>query len=145
MITCWNCGKSYSEGSTSCPHCRVPVTKEAVDAMATIAPGKAVNVQIVPGVMVSNRYEVRREIGRGGMGIVYLAWDRVMDIEVALKVVPQELSMDPRAIADLKRETSIALQLTHPNIMRLYNLETWEGQVYVVMEYIVNPEKRSTI
>ncbi|PID77105.1 MAG: hypothetical protein CSB24_03225 [Deltaproteobacteria bacterium] len=136
MAECWSCGKSYPEGSSSCPHCRVPVTGDAVDAMATIAPGSGGDAQIVPGVMVSDRYEVQREIGRGGMGIVYLARDQVMDIEVALKVVPQELSMDPRAIADLKRETAIAIQLTHPNIMRLHTLATWEGQVYVVMEYV---------
>ncbi|MCP3869969.1 MAG: protein kinase, partial [Gammaproteobacteria bacterium] len=104
--------------------------------MATIAPGGAPSMQIVVGVVINSRYEIVREIGRGGMGIVYLARDRMMEKDVALKVIPQELCLDPRAVADLKRETSIAIELTHQNIVRLYNLDTWQGQAFVVMEYV---------
>jgi formylglycine-generating enzyme required for sulfatase activity len=93
-------------------------------------------VPIVVGTTVAGRYEILREIGRGGMGIVYLAKDTILSREVALKVIPRELALDPKAIGDLKRETAIALDLTHEHIVRLYNLETWEGQAFVTMEYV---------
>jgi serine/threonine protein kinase len=70
------------------------------------------------------------------MGIVYLAKDTTLSRDVALKVIPRELALDPKAIGDLKRETAIALDLTHEHIVRLYNLETWEGQAFVIMEYV---------
>jgi formylglycine-generating enzyme required for sulfatase activity/serine/threonine protein kinase len=136
MKSCWNCKQEVAEGSSNCPHCRVLLSESAVNMMATVGPGLAPSVQIVVGVVVNNRYEIRREIGRGGMGIVYLAFDRMMEREVAIKVIPQELCMDPRAVAELKRETGIAIDLTHANIVRLYTLDTWEGQAYVVMEYV---------
>jgi tol-pal system protein YbgF len=136
MSSCWNCKQEVAEGSSNCPHCRVSLDESAVNMMATVGPGLAPSVQIVVGVVVNNRYEIRREIGRGGMGIVYLAFDRIMEREVAIKVIPQELCMDPRAVAELKRETGIAIDLTHANIVRLHTLDTWEGQAYVVMEYV---------
>ncbi|WP_457575848.1 PEGA domain-containing protein [Desulfomarina sp.] len=136
MQTCWKCSKEIPEGSPSCPHCKAPLSRDAVDNMATIGPGGAPDIQIVVGVVVKERYEIQREIGRGGMGIVYLAHDRMMDKQVALKVIPQELCMDPRAVGDLKRETGIAMGLTHENIVRLHTLDTWEGQAFVVMEYV---------
>jgi formylglycine-generating enzyme required for sulfatase activity len=136
MKSCWNCKQEVAEGSSNCPHCRVSLDESAVNMMATVGPGLAPSVQIVVGVVVNNRYEIRREIGRGGMGIVYLAFDRMMEQDVALKVIPQELCLDPNAVADLKRETAIALKLTHPNIVRLHTLDTWEGQAFVVMEYV---------
>ncbi|WP_320172514.1 serine/threonine-protein kinase [Maridesulfovibrio sp.] len=133
---CWNCGTELPEGTGECPECKTSLDGKTFEGMQTAGPEGNVAQQIVPGVTVAGRYKILREIGRGGMGIVYLAHDRTMDREVAFKVIPQALAMDPTAIADLKRETSIALDLTHENIVRLYNLDTWEGQAFVTMEYV---------
>jgi len=81
MKICWNCNKEIPDQGDYCPYCRSAVSDEAVNGMDSLhdhGPD-----QIVPGMVVNERYEVRREIGGGGMGIVYLAHDRTMDREVA--------------------------------------------------------------
>ena len=133
---CWKCNREMPDGLSECPHCGAPVDKTVVGNMETMVDSDEARIQIVAGVTVAGRYRIKREIGRGGMGIVYLAFDKTLEREIALKVIPYELCQDPRAIQNLKRETTIALDLTHPNIVRLYNLETWEGQAFVTMEYV---------
>ncbi len=135
-LTCWKCKKEMPSGQRFCPHCNAPVDPGMVDQMKTMYRDSSPGIQIVPGVIIAGRYEVMRELGRGGMGVVYLALDRELDRNVALKVIPTEFSQDPRAVENLKRETTIALDLTHEHIVHFYNLDTWEGQAFVTMEYV---------
>lgn len=134
-MQCWNCHKEVAEGSVNCPHCSASLNQAVIDQMATMGPNTP-RQQIVEGVLVNGRYQIKQEIGRGGMGIVYLAHDNTMSVDVALKVIPQEICYDPVAVESLKKETAIALQLTHANIVRHYNLHSWEGQAFVTMEYV---------
>ena len=77
-------------------------------------------VQFVgPGDVLEDRYKILEELGRGGMGIVFKAFDRSLEMNVAIKVLPPELSGSKRAIRDLKREAKMAMQLNHPGIMAL--------------------------
>lgn len=134
MARCWKCNHPNPSTARHCTNCGAPIAEDLVNAMDSV-----LSVDVVPivvGTKVAGRYEILREIGRGGMGIVYLAKDTTLSRDVALKVIPRELALDPKAIGDLKRETAIALDLTHEHIVRLYNLETWEGQAFVTMEYV---------
>ncbi len=83
-----------------------------------------------------NRYEIVREIGRGGMGIVYEAHDRELEMNVAVKVLPDELTSSKRAINDLKREAKLAMQLRHPNIAALYHFAHSGDTKFLVMELL---------
>ena len=73
------------------------------------------------------------------MGIVYLARDRQLELDVAVKVLPPELEEDIRAVKRLKNEALAAMRLSHPNIMRLYNFEETIEARFLVMEYIDGP------
>jgi len=86
--------------------------------------------------VLAGRYRVLREIGRGGMGAVYLAHDNVLDIDLALKLLPALLARNARAMADLKREARIAMRLAHPNIVRVHTLEETPQATFLVMEYV---------
>ncbi len=140
-LICWNCNNKIDTSGINCPHCNALID-QALASQNTTFQTASFHIRnspaspITPGIVVAERYDVKREIGRGGMGIVYLAHDNYMDRDVALKIIPQELSMDPKAIADLKRETSLALELTHEFIVRLYNLDTWRNLTFVTMEYV---------
>jgi serine/threonine protein kinase len=85
---------------------------------------------------VFGRYLLRRVLGRGGMGIVWLGHDERLDRDVALKFLPDEVYFDPGALDELKRETRRCLELTHPNIIRIYDFVKDDKAAAISMEYI---------
>ncbi|MHC4989638.1 MAG: protein kinase domain-containing protein, partial [Planctomycetota bacterium] len=84
-------------------------------------------------------YEVIREIGRGGMGIVYLAHDSKLDRNVAIKALPPELAEDADRLARFKREAQLLAQLHHPNIASIFGIEESDGARALVMELVEGP------
>ena len=84
----------------------------------------------------SGRYEIARHIARGGMAEVYLARDLMLDRPVALKVLFPELSTDRNFVERFRREAQAAANLSHPNIVSIYDWGEEEGTYFIVMEYI---------
>ena len=89
-----------------------------------------------PGQKVFNRYTLKKILGRGGMGVVWLAQDGELDREVALKFLPEIVALDPEALVDLKRETRRNLDLTHPHIVRIYDFVADSRTAAISMEYV---------
>ncbi len=81
-------------------------------------------------------YEVIREIGRGGMGVVYLARDSRLDREVAIKALPEHLAADPARLERFDREAKTLAGLSHPNIAGIYGVEEHDGARYLALEYV---------
>src|SRR5262249_14520586 len=81
-------------------------------------------------------YEVLREVGRGGMGIVYEAVQVSLGRHVALKVLPQHALLDPRHLQRFQREAKAAAQLHHTNIVPIYGAGEENGLHYYVMQFI---------
>jgi eukaryotic-like serine/threonine-protein kinase len=86
--------------------------------------------------VLSANYELESEVGRGGMGIVYCARDRRLKREIAIKVLPPELSFRADIRQRFLREAETAAQLSHPNIVPIYTVEERDNLVYFVMAYI---------
>lgn len=86
--------------------------------------------------VLSAQYELDREIGRGGMGIVYLAKDRRLKRHVAIKLLPPELAFRSEIRSRFLKEAETAAQLSHPNIVPIYSVDEREGLVYFVMAYV---------
>ena len=90
-----------------------------------------------PGYLVAERYEIVKEIGRGGMGVVYRVRDtRLQSREMALKMIHPQLVELPEAQQRFEQEVNTCLDLLHSNIVRVHNLEEWQGQQFFTMEYI---------
>ena len=88
--------------------------------------------------MIAGRYTLEREIGRGGMGAVWLATDEVLGRQVALKRIGLLPSADSTDLARAEREARLAAQLNHPNVVAVFNLVADEatGDRWLVMEYV---------
>src|SRR5687767_3381470 len=84
----------------------------------------------------SGRYEIVRPIARGGMAEVYLARDQLLDRPVALKVLFPELSVDRSFVERFRREAQAAANLSHPNIVSVYDWGEEEDTYFIVMEFI---------
>ena len=81
-------------------------------------------------------YSLTRELGRGGMGVVYLGRDTRLDRNVAIKALPEHLAQDPDRLARLEREAKTLAQLSHPNVAGIHGVEEHEGARYLVLEYV---------
>ena len=84
---------------------------------------------------LESRYQVLQELGRGGMGIVYQAYDKQLKEQVALKIISPLFGNDPDAVERLKREVSSARRISHPNVIRIFDIGESSGLHFVSMEY----------
>ena len=87
------------------------------------------------------RYRILKQLGRGGMGVVYLALDEQLNEEVALKSFPPEMAVDESALDDMKREVQKSRKLSHPNIIRMHDFVNPPGEdPFVTMEFVEGQE-----
>lgn len=84
---------------------------------------------------LEGRYQVLKELGRGGMGIVFQAHDKQLNEPVAIKILSPLLSNDTEALERLRREVSAARRISHPNVIRIHDISEAKGLQYVSMEY----------
>jgi serine/threonine-protein kinase len=97
------------------------------------------------GQVFSNRYEIVREIARGGMAEVYLARDQSLNRPVALKALFPEFAREPSFVERFRREAQAAANLNHPNIVSIYDWGQESGTYFIVMEYVEGRSLRELI
>lgn len=82
-------------------------------------------------------FRIERELGRGAVGVVYLAHDTKLDRPVAIKSLPAEVMENPKARSRFAREAKVLASLNHPNIATIYEqVEDAEGVGYLILEYV---------
>jgi serine/threonine-protein kinase len=91
---------------------------------------------MMKGQKINDRYQIIKSIGEGGMANVYLAYDTILDRDVAVKVLRGDLSNDEKFVRRFQREALSASSLSHPNIVEVYDVGEDNGQYFIVMEYI---------
>lgn len=91
---------------------------------------------IMKGQKINDRYQIIKSIGEGGMANVYLAYDTILDRNVAVKVLRGDLATDEKFVRRFQREALSASSLSHPNIVEVYDVGEDNGNYYIVMEYI---------
>ncbi len=89
--------------------------------------------------VLNDRYEIHRRLARGGMAQVYLARDRSLDRPVAVKELVPEFATDPSFVERFRREAQAAANLSHPNVVGVYDWGAQDGTYFIVMEYVDGP------
>src|SRR2546428_5123336 len=98
-----------------------------------------------PGAVLAQRYEILEILGEGGMGAVYKAMDRELSRPVALKVIRPDLAGNQAILDRFKQELLLAREVTHKNVMRIYDLGEAEGVKFITMEYVEGEDLRTLI
>ncbi len=98
-----------------------------------------------PGVVFGGRYEIMGVLGQGGMGAVYKARDRELDRLIALKVIRPELATDPAILLRFKQELILSRNITHKNVVRIFDLGEAEGIRFISMEYVDGEDLRTIL
>jgi tetratricopeptide (TPR) repeat protein/serine/threonine protein kinase len=147
---CTNCHADTESAAGRCTRCGTPQAtipgpppEDAETSFDTPSSASRLTVGrglLSPGQSFGSRYHVTRELGSGGMGAVYQAWDDELGVAVALKVIRPELTGDSTAALELERrfklELLLARQVTHKNVVRIHDLGEIDGIKYITMPYI---------
>jgi serine/threonine protein kinase/tetratricopeptide (TPR) repeat protein len=134
---CVKCGFNLQRDSGT-----VTSFSAASPSPATSGPaGKSLPV----GSVVANRYEIRKLLGEGGMGAVYQAADRELDRLVALKVIRPELAGNTEILQRFKQELILARQITHRNVIRIFDLGVTDELKFITMEFVEGRDLHSIL
>jgi eukaryotic-like serine/threonine-protein kinase len=120
---------------SDCPRCHTPLPVDA-RYCSQCPPDYSYELGERLGRALEGRYEIIRLLGRGGMAAVFLANDLVLERQVAIKVLPPDMTRDGELIVRFQREAKTAAKLDHPNIIPIHRVESEAGLVYIVMKYV---------
>ncbi len=114
------------------------VAAAAAARVAAMAPrGGGSTPQLEPGQLLANRYEIKRVLGAGGMGMVYKATDMELGETVAIKTLrPEMMDMDPAALDRFRSEIRLARKISHRNVVRTHDIGESGGLYFITMEYV---------
>jgi serine/threonine protein kinase/tetratricopeptide (TPR) repeat protein len=107
--------------------------------------GSGPNALIEEGSILGERYEILKRLGEGGMGAVYKARDHELDRMVALKVIRPELAGHPDILRRFKQELILARQVTHKNVVRIFDLGSADGRKFITMDFIEGRDLKSVL
>ena len=148
---CSRCGTQVETSSRFCPTCGLDLTtltgagqSAAATAAMAAAPPPQDETEIVRQAL-KDEYELEKELGRGGMAVVYKARDKQLEREVAIKVLPFSLSFDAEFVERFQREARTAGKLEHPNIIPIYRVGKAGRVIYFVMKFIRGKSLSSVI
>jgi len=131
-MECLKCHTPLPDGSKFCYACGADVTGGGTMGTSTGTDGLQARLQR----LVEGKYKVERLLGKGGMGAVFLAHDLTLEREVAIKVLPPDISMDEHIVKRFQQEAKTSAKLDHTNIIPIYRVESEGGLNYFVMKYV---------
>src|SRR5216117_3318520 len=140
-MECVKCHTPLPDGSKFCLACGADVTGGGTLGAGTGTDGLMQRLQR----LVEGKYRVDRMVGKGGMGAVFLAHDLTLEREVAIKVLPPDISMDEHIVKRFQQEAKTAAKLDHTNIIPIYRVESEGGLNYFVMKYIAGTSLEDVI
>src|SRR6266404_2582248 len=166
-MQCPACQSETSPHTGRCQVCDAPLRPEEIattfmpDPLATAdaAPGKRQGgptiadqlfrapgfADLSAGVVLGGRYEIVSTLGQGGMGAVYKARDREVDRMVALKVIRPELANQPEILSRFKQELILSRQVTHKNVVRIFDLGEADNIKFITMEFVEGRDLRTLL
>ena len=162
MIECPVCSAQNPKEASQCAKCSTPLpghdSQETLNdgappedwAVTSESEGPALsfrigNEELAPGTLLGGRYEILRLLGRGGMGAVYKARDKELDRFVGLKLIRPELARNPEILRRFKQELILARQVTHKNVIRIFDLGESGGIKFITMDFVEGRDLRALL
>jgi len=133
---CPKCEFENPSNTDFCGHCGVRLAISGDPAISKTMAEKDGTARFRKGMTFANRYEIIEKLGEGGMGEVYKARDTRLDRTVAIKAMAPALAINPDLRSRFEREARSISILNHPHICTLYEFASYEGNDFIVLEYI---------
>jgi len=143
-MMCPKCQTDHPDSQRFCEECgsRLLPSEEPSGATLTMAPPAKT---LSPGSLFAERYRIIEEVGRGGMGMLYRAFDLKLREEVALKTIKNEIASDQETIDRFSDELKLARKISHKNVGRMYELMEDQGTRFITMEYVPGRDLKDLI
>src|SRR5215467_2217648 len=143
-MLCPQCSYANEQGLSLCQKCSTPLlsdgptlTENTLDVgVAPPSERQRDSRHLAPGTVLAQRYEIVRLLGEGGMGAVYEARDRELERAVALKTIRTDKVGNPETFRRFKQETILARQVTHRNVVRIFDFGQADGVKFITMQYV---------
>lgn len=151
MKQCPKCQAEYADDDAFCGNDGTPlvVVEEVKATQETNSPSAAIQeaeTDPLIGVLIDEKYELERRLGSGGMGIVYVARNKIIDEPVAIKILNPATDDDASMPERFKQEAEVATSIRHPNLVPVNDFgRTSDGLLYMVMEYVAGASLREVI
>src|SRR5579863_3851171 len=150
-MVCPECSYKNSETSGACAKCGTPLPLNDVTLPAEAQGWSELAEDIVlspttgqlsSGTVIGDRYEILQLLGQGGMGAVYKVRDKELDRIVALKLIRPEFAKNPEILRRFKQELILARQVTHRNVIRIFDLGQADGVKFITMDFVEGQDLR---
>jgi TolB-like protein/tRNA A-37 threonylcarbamoyl transferase component Bud32/Flp pilus assembly protein TadD len=145
-MTCPKCGRDNNDDSRYCSQCGTSLFSGAQGSSYRGMEAQQDSALDLPvGSIFAERYRVIEELGSGGMGRVYKAYDDEIDENVSLKLIKREITADRDTIDRFQNELKLARRISHKNVCRLYHFSRNNGTYYITMEYVQGEDLKRMI
>src|SRR6266849_9863872 len=145
-VTCEKCSTPFPlSEETLAPATGVGTEAWSVAVTQSTATETAAKGQLQPGTIIGDRYEIQQLLGQGGMGAVYKARDIELERLVALKLIRPDLASHPEILRRFKQELILAREVTHRNVIRIFDLGQTKGIKFITMEFVEGRDLRTVL
>ena len=135
-MTCPHCGANIADGAAFCPSCGAETRDPTARTVAISVAAMDDPLLVALRDALEKDYTIERELGRGGMAVVYQGREKGLEREVAIKVLPPEMALQGGTADRFKREARLAAALDHSNIIPIYRVGEAGGLHYMAMKYV---------
>ena len=142
-IKCPKCHSENAETKQFCADCGTKlISLKGSEVTATLETPRE---ELPRGTIFANRYEIIEELGKGGMGRVYRAFDKQLEEEVAIKFLKPEIASDNKNLDRFKNEIKLARKIIHRNVGRMHDLHEEKDSFFITMEYVAGEDLKSQL
>jgi len=144
-IKCPKCHTNNPETLKFCGECGTRLDLPQTPQISATRTLETTPDELGRGSLFAGRYEIIEELGTGGMGRIYRAFDKKIDEEVALKLIKPEIAAERKVLERFRNELRIARKISHPNVCRMHDLNEEGKTLYITMEYVAGEDLKSVI
>ena len=142
-MKCPRCQTDNAPDSKFCRACATPIPAPAPSDAFHTETLETPREELTTGSTFAGRYQIIEELGSGGMGKVYKAYDTEVKEKVAIKLIRPEVAADPRTIERFRNELKLARRIRHPRVCQMFDLSQERGTYYIAMEYVSGEDLKS--
>jgi len=144
-MKCPKCRADNPSDSKFCKECGIQLSASDGMPRSSTKTLQAQRIELKTGATFAHRYQIIEELGKGGMGKVYKAYDEEIKEKVALKLIRPDIAEDNTTIERFRNELKFARKIRHKNVCQMYDLNKEEGSYYITMEYVSGEDLKSFI